>query len=282
MTTVLKVAYIPEHFSTPLFFAEQQGYYTSLGLSIEFIKVIEGSGRLINLLNSGEVDIAIGLTEAFVADIAKGNKNIKLVDTYVKSPLLWAISTGAHRDEFHNEGQLEGQTIGVSRIGSGSYIMSFVLGHSLKFDVPFADFPVLSNFKNLRDSVNLKFGPIKQIGEIFTPWSSWVITANADSLAHKKEHIKNFIDAVNSGIDYFNGHISEAVEYISTNLDYSAEDAKEWTTTVEFNSQIGQTPLDWENIVENTSEILRLAGVITDSEDVVKRRLEANILSTNL
>ena len=77
----LKVAYIPEHFSTPLFFAQQQGYYKAHDLSIEFVKVPEGSGRLINLLNSNEVDIAIGLTEAFIADIAKGNENIHVLDT---------------------------------------------------------------------------------------------------------------------------------------------------------------------------------------------------------
>lgn len=127
----LKVAYIPEHFSTPLFFAQQQGYYKAHDLSIEFVKVPEGSGRLINLLNSNEVDIAIGLTEAFIADIAKGNENIHVLDTYVKSPLLWAVSTGSNRDDVTDAKQLK--RIGVSRIGSGSYVMSFVLAHQLGF-----------------------------------------------------------------------------------------------------------------------------------------------------
>ncbi|EGW33903.1 uncharacterized protein SPAPADRAFT_59279 [Spathaspora passalidarum NRRL Y-27907] len=305
--SVLKVAYIPEHFSTPLFFAQQQGFYQANGLSIEFVKVIEGSGRLINLLNAGEVDIAIGLTEAFVADLGKGNDKYKLIDTYVSSPLLWAISTGFNRDELTDAKQLEGKKIGISRIGSGSQIMSFVLAHSLKFTQEFSEFPILSNFKNLRDSVNQKFADgdelknsdafmweyftskryydnheIKQIGEIYTPWPSWVINANAESLASKKTEIKNFIAAVNQGIQYYQGHIDEAVEYISTNLDYSAEDAKEWTKTVKFNQNVGKAPLDWDSIVVKTSEILKLAGVLTDSNEVVSKRLEQTILKNNL
>ncbi|RLV92367.1 hypothetical protein JA1_003249 [Spathaspora sp. JA1] len=305
--SVLKVAYIPEHFSTPLFFAQQKGYYESFGLTIEFVKVIEGSGRLINLLNSGEVDIAIGLTEAFVADLGKGNESYKLIDTYVSSPLLWAISTGFNRKELTKAEELQGGKIGISRIGSGSHIMSFVLAHSLKFTKEFSQFPILSNFKNLRDSVNEKFTEgdelknsdafmweyftskkyydnheIKQIGEIYTPWPSWVINANAKSLSVKETDIKNFLTAVNSGIEYFVNHIDEAVEYISTNLDYSAEDAREWTKTVKFNQGVGKVPLDWDSIVVKTSEILKFAGVLTDSNEVVAKRLEQQVLKNNL
>lgn len=296
----LKVAYIPEHFSTPLFFAQQQGYYKAHDLSIEFVKVPEGSGRLINLLNSNEVDIAIGLTEAFIADIAKGNENIHVLDTYVKSPLLWAVSTGSNRDDVTDAKQLK--RIGVSRIGSGSYVMSFVLAHQL--GVPsFDQFQVLSNFKNLRDSVNLKDGvegsdafmweyftskkyydnhEIKQTDQIYTPWSSWVVATSSDSLQAKSDVIKNFIDAVNQGIQYYNEHVDEAIEYISSNLDYSAEDAKEWTKTVEFNSRIGKTPLDWDTIVVKTKDTLKLAGVLAESDDVILKRLNSNVKKTNL
>ncbi|EMG48139.1 hypothetical protein SBY92_002020 [Candida maltosa Xu316] len=298
--STLKVAFIPEHFSTPLFFAEQQGYYKSRDLTIEFVKVPEGSGRLINLLNANEVDIAIGLTEAFVADIAKGNEKVHILDTYVKSPLLWAVSTGYNRDDIVDTTKLS--KIGVSRIGSGSYIMSFVLAHQL--GVPsFSEFPILSNFKNLRDSVNLKEGvegsdafmweyftskkyydnkEIKKIDQIYTPWSSWVISSSSTALNEKSKQLKDFISAVNEGIQYYNTHVDEAVEYISTNLDYSAEDAREWTKTVEFNKDLGEVPLDWETIVVKTKDTLKLAGVLTDSDDVLLKRLDANVQKTNL
>lgn len=307
--STLRVAYIPEHFSTPLFFAQQQGYYAKHNLSIEFVKVPEGSGRLINLLNNNDVDIAIGLTEAFVADIAKGNDKIRLLDTYVQSPLLWAVSTGSNRDEITNVQDLaKFGKIGVSRIGSGSYIMSFVLAHQLGFG-KFNEFAICSNFKNLRDSVN-KVEPdgdtagyevsdafmweyftskkyydakeIKQIGEIYTPWPSWVITASSKAAADKQQDIHNFVSSVNQGIEYFNHHIDEAVDYIASNLDYSAEDARQWTKTVQFNDKVGQTPLDWDKIVVKTTNVLKDANVLQDGDDVITKRLDEHVYKTNI
>lgn len=302
-STTLRVAYIPEHFSTPLFLAQQQGYYGS-ELNIEFIPVVEGSGRLIKLLNENQVDIAIGLTEAFISDIAKGNETYKLIASYVKSPLCWAVSTGYNRQDINQLSDLQSKAIGVSRIGSGSYIMSFVLGLQQKFLEPFfSKFPILSNFKNLRDSVNLKFDnnhdelensdafmwehftskkyydnkEIKKIGEIYTPWPSWVINCNQTVLENHKSQVDQFLTAVNKGIKYFWDNQQEATSHIANNLDYSKEDAEEWIKTVEFNGKLGEEPLDWDSIVVNTAEVLKKAGVLTDSDEVINKRLEKGV-----
>ncbi|KAI5962683.1 uncharacterized protein KGF55_003759 [Candida pseudojiufengensis] len=302
----LKVAYIPEHFSTPLFLAEKHEFYKEANLSIEFIPVPEGSGRLIKLLNSKEVDLAIGLTEAFIADISKGNNQLKILDTYVNSPLLWSISTGFNRDEISNTEDLKKfGKVGISRIGSGSYVMSFVLAHQLGFQ-KFEEFKICSNFKNLRNSVNhsgsddiensdffmweyftsKKYydnNEIKKIGEIYTPWPSWVIVGSSTSIETKSKEISNFIKAVNKGINYFNNHLDEAIEYIGNNLDYSIEDAKNWTKTVEFNSEIGEKPLDWDKIVTKTTNVLKDAGVLKDEDDkIINERLESNVYKTNI
>lgn len=301
----LVVAYIPEHFSTPMFLAEKEGYFQAEGLEVEFFPVIEGSGRLIKLLNEGAVDIAVGLTEAFVADISKGNKLYSVVGTYVESPLCWAISTGKNRHELTKASDLAGKRIGVSRIGSGSYVMSFVLGLQNKFTSPyFSNFQVVHNFQNLRDSVNLKYkneegvqvdseafmwehftlkkfydsGEIKRIGEIYTPWPSWVVSANQQVYDAKRDQLSGFLRAVKRGVAYFLQNPEEAVEHISTHLSYSPEDAREWLKTVKFNEQIGVSPIDWKTVVENTAEVLKTAGVIPN-EDVVADRLKLQVVS---
>lgn len=291
MTKTLRVAYIPEHFSTPLFLAIEEKYFD---FEIQLVPVIEGTGRLINLLNSDEVDIAIGLTEAFVADIGKKDSTTyKIVDTFVTSPLCWAISTGAKR-EINTAEELEGKRIGVSRIGSGSYVMSFVLGLELKFPTPFYEkFPILSNFKNLRDSVNLVEGvepseafmweyftskkyydnnEIKQIGQIYTPWPSWVITASKKLLDNEPEIVDGFVSGLSKGIDAFNANHDRDIKFISENLDYSKEDAALWIKTVEFNSDLGKG-LDWDRVVEKTRSVLKLAGVLEDADEIVEKRL---------
>lgn len=298
---MLTVAYIPEHFLTPLFFAQSNGYYEEAGVEVKFVPVIEGSGRLIKLLNEGEVDVAIGLTEAFVSDIGKGNDKINVVGTYVESPLCWAISSGVDRTDVTKPEDLAGKRIGVSRIGLGSYVMSFVLGLKLNFPTPyFSDFPVLSNFKNLRDAVNKNFsedgtpkhaeafmwehftskkyydsGEIKRIGEIYTPWPSWVVTLRKGT---DTEEVKKFLSAVRKGIAYFLQNPEAAVKHISTNLDYSAEDAREWLKTVKFNEQLGEKEIDWERVVLNTAKVLETAGVL-EKKPEVGENLKANIYS---
>ncbi|ANB11265.1 hypothetical protein AWJ20_4068 [Sugiyamaella lignohabitans] len=73
--------------------------------------------RMSNWTNSTQLDISIGLTEAFVAGIGKGSDWYKIVGTYVSSPLNWAISTGAKRTDINTVEDIRGKTLGISRIG---------------------------------------------------------------------------------------------------------------------------------------------------------------------
>ena len=77
---------------------------------------------MIQSLKSNDIDVGIGLTEGWVGGLGKeGNKaGYKIVGTYVETPLRWAISTGAKRNditEVQGPGGLEGKKVGISRIG---------------------------------------------------------------------------------------------------------------------------------------------------------------------
>ena len=77
---------------------------------------------MITSLQSNEIDIGIGLTEGWVAELGKAaaeqrDAGYKLVGTYVTTPLCWAISTGANRDDVHNVQELKGKKMGISRMG---------------------------------------------------------------------------------------------------------------------------------------------------------------------
>lgn len=71
---------------------------------------------MIQSLRAAEIDVGIGLTEGWVAGLAKPEKGYKIIGTYVETPLCWAISTGPKRD-INGVEQLKGGKIGVSRIG---------------------------------------------------------------------------------------------------------------------------------------------------------------------
>jgi ABC-type nitrate/sulfonate/bicarbonate transport system substrate-binding protein len=263
-----------EHFSTPLQFAQKH-----YGLKAELLPFPSGTGHMIQSLQSAEIDVGIGLTEAWVAGIAKNAAKppYKIVGEYVKSPLCWAISTGSKRD-INEVPQLKGGKIGVSRIGSGSYVMSFVLADQrgwLQQGVQPFEFIPLQTFEKLRNGVNdstvdafmwehftsKKYydnGEIKRIGEIYTPWASWKIVAREP----ENEQLHQLFEKLNQGIRHFRENQDEAVDYISENLDYSAEDAKEWLKTVDF---VNDTSVVTKSDIDKTIEILGKAGVIDSS-----------------
>ena len=84
----LRIGYVPEHFSTPLHFA--QVHYD---LDAELIAFPSGTGHMVAALRSGEIDVGIGLTEGWVAGLGKGTEaeigdgGYRLVGTYVETPL---------------------------------------------------------------------------------------------------------------------------------------------------------------------------------------------------
>ncbi|KAL7823943.1 periplasmic binding protein-like II [Trichoderma gracile] len=287
MAAPLRIGFVPEHFSTPLHFAQKH-----FGLDATLVPFPSGTGHMITALRADEIDIGIGLTEAWIAGLGKegveGDGGYRLVGTYVETPLCWAISTGAKRPEITSVDSLKGGKIGVSRIGSGSYVMGYVLadqnGWLTPGTEPYADTVVLNTFENLRNAVNSgaadffmwehftskKFydsGEIRRVGEIYTPWSSWKIVASTKLAApgggSVDVRVNDLFQKLDQGVAHFNANPEEAVQYISTNLDYSADDAREWLKTVRFPAKTeGVKP----EVVSGCVSILRKAGVLAEGK----------------
>lgn len=197
----------------------------------------------------------------------------------------WAISTGAKRPEITGVDSLNGGKIGVSRLGSGSYVMGFVLAdeqgwlsNKSENSSPYSDFVILNNFENLRKAVNsgeadffmwehftskryYDSGEIRRVGEIYTPWSSWKIVASTGLVRDGQldARLNSLFEKLDQGIKHFNENKEEAVKYISTELDYSEEDAREWLKTVRFPTHTEGVDLA---VVEKTVGVLRKAGVL--------------------
>ncbi|MCJ1370027.1 hypothetical protein MMC20_001239, partial [Loxospora ochrophaea] len=158
----------------------------------------------------------------------------------------------------------------------GSYVMGFVLADTQGWlkgagEAPFEVVP-LQTFAKLRQAVNDKTADffmwehftskkyydnkeIKRIGEIYTPWSSWKIVAQNPS----DQRLEDMFYKIDRGVKYFEEHQEEAVEYISTHLDYSKEDAQEWLKTVKFAKEVKGVSTE---TINKTIEILKKAGVI--------------------
>jgi ABC-type nitrate/sulfonate/bicarbonate transport system substrate-binding protein len=205
----------------------------------------------------------------------------------------WAISTGAERPEIASVDSLKNKKIGISRPGSGSQVMGYVLADergwlsSSSDTAPYSEFVPLQNFENLRRAVNdgtadffmwehftskryYDSGEIRRVGEIYTPWSSWKIVASTALLREREEgkpyppRLMDVFSKLDQGVRHFDAHHDEAVEYISTNLDYSAEDAAEWIRTVRFSAKTEGVDV---KVITKCIDILKKAGVLIDARD---------------
>lgn len=116
-----------------------------------------------------------------------------------------------------------------------------------------ADFFMWEHFTSKRYYDNES---IKKIGEIYTPWPSWKVVAKDDV---RDATLQEFFKKLNQGVEYFEGHQDEAVKYISTELDYSEGDAREWLGTVRFAKDVEGVKME---TVQKTVKVLKKAGVL--------------------
>lgn len=181
---------------------------------------------------------------------------------------------------------LKGSKIGISRLGSGSQVMGYVLadqqGWLVPGESPYADFVILQTFLNLRNAVNdgtadffmwehftskryYDSGEIRRVGEIYTPWSSWKIVAANGLLpgGNPEARLQDLFKKLDEGVRYFGEHQDEAVKYISTELDYSEADATEWLRTVEFAKKTEGVDL---KVIQSCVNILQKAGVLKEGK----------------
>lgn len=119
--------------------------------------------------------------------------------------------------------------------------------------------------------------PLKKIGEIFTPWPSWLIVAST-SVFPDPEHdqrLQQLFDLLDQGIKTFQADHDQVIKLLGTGelgCTYIEEDAKEWLKDVKFT---GSTRGVDRKVVDGVADILKVAGVIDGkmSNDEVSERV---------
>ena len=135
MVTQVRIGYVPEHYLLPLHLAAQNSLFPP-SLEVTLVPFPAGTGHMILSLRAKEIDLAIGLTEGWIAGLLNDGvktqsleeKGYSIVGSWVSTPLRWAIVTGRNRGDIRSVADLkQHRKVGVSRIGSGSHVMAFVL-----------------------------------------------------------------------------------------------------------------------------------------------------------
>lgn len=256
---MLRVGYVPEHFSSPLLQLAAENPST-----ITLVSCPSGTGQMTAALNDNSIDVAIALTESLIASIANRKDNsdstsagFKLIGKYVTTPLNWAVITGSKSSyKSIDDIATSKSPIGISRIGSGSHVMASYMAFKHKWENKNIDYKICDSFENLRNSVNdgsascflwewyttkpfADSGEVRFIGSMPTPWPSWLIAANPSSKTnpHHTKELSEFLNQLSTYVNKFNSEESRKgpnVEFIKKNFGYNEDDIVAWLKTVGY------------------------------------------------
>ncbi|MEC8830784.1 MAG: ABC transporter substrate-binding protein, partial [Bacteroidota bacterium] len=189
MKTV-KIIGVPEHFNLPWHLAMEDNAFEDRGIQLEWTDIPEGTGKMTQMLQDGEADLAIILTEGIIKSISQGNP-AKIVQVYVSSPLLWGIHVDGKSNR-NSISELKEDPIAISRMGSGSHLMAYINAQNQGWDTEKLQFEIINNLdgavENLTSGSNAYFmwehfttkplvdkGIFKRVGDCPTPWPCFVV-----------------------------------------------------------------------------------------------------------
>ena len=139
----LKIGGVPEHFNYPWYLTLKNKEYSQHNINLRWKDFPGGTGDMCQALRSGEVDIAVVLTEGIIKDITDGNPS-KILQTYVTTPLIWGIHVSVNSN-FTTISDLQNKRIAISRLGSGSHLMAIVNAYNQGWDLNTLDFKIVKN-----------------------------------------------------------------------------------------------------------------------------------------
>jgi len=272
----LRVGFVREHFSSPLL----QFSDADAGKTFTLVECPSGTGQLISRLTNDEIDIAIALTDPLISGIANGSKAYKLVGSYVSTPLNWAVITGTD-SKYKSIADLKDTTLGISRHGSGSQTMAYVMALQQGWPTENLKFQVNNDIRGLIDSVNngstsafmwewfttkpfVDGGEVRFIGSVPTPWPSWLIAAHPERATAVP--VTAFLTTLTKYVTEFNSDESRAkknIPFIVKKFGYPEEDIEAWLKTVSYPSSCLEIPT---KVITDTLSVLERAGVVKQPE----------------
>ncbi|APY12303.1 ABC transporter substrate-binding protein [Seonamhaeicola sp. S2-3] len=260
---------VPEHFNLAWYLTLKNGEYKDQGINLRWHDYYGGTGAMCKALREKDIDIAVILTEGIIKDIIAGNPS-KIVQTFVKSPLIWGIHVAAN-SKYNSIASLKGTKAAISRYGSGSHLMAYInaknnnwnLEKDLNFEViknldgaveglknGTADYFMWEKFttKPLVDN-----GTFRSVGDCPTPWPCFVIAVREDFIENEKDTLKTILNIINNTTKDFK-HIPSIDKTIANRYEQKLEDVQEWLGLTEWSQNV----IDEKTVNKIQKELLSL------------------------
>ena len=267
MKTV-KIIGVPEHFNFPWHLAIEEGAFEERGIDLQWTDIPEGTGKMCQMLQDGETDLAIILTEGIVKSIVEGNP-VKIVQKYIESPLLWGIHVG-EKSRYTHIKDLENTKVAISRYGSGSHLMAYVNAQNNHWDTDNLEFEVINNLDGAVTALSngtadyfmwehfttkplVDNGTFRRLGDCPTPWPCFVIAATDQFISNHKSTLKHILEVINLYTEEFK-NIPSIDRNLSNAYEQQLEDIKEWLSITEWS----QSQMDGNTLSEVQKQLMTL------------------------
>jgi len=272
----LKIGGVPEHFNLPWRLAIEEGKFQQIGLNLHWSDMTGGTGQMVRGLETGSIDIAVLLTEGITKSILQG-LDAKILEVYVVSPLSWGIHVPANGTIKKPE-DIENQTFAISRYGSGSHLMAYVMAdqygwnlENLKFNVigdVYGGLWALENneaqsflWEKYTTSPFVEQGKCDYIGDVVTPWPCFVIAARTEVAEKYPELLSQMCAIVNQKAQEVKENPNSG-EIISWRYNLKLDQVKQWLSETDWNYKGTEYPLAFEK----TTHYLRKLNLISEEE----------------
>jgi ABC-type nitrate/sulfonate/bicarbonate transport system substrate-binding protein len=261
---------VPEHFNLPWHLAIADGAFEERGIDLQWTDIPEGTGRMCQLLENGETDLAIILTEGLVKSITEGNP-AKIVQEYIASPLLWGIHVGA-KSGYRSISELKTTKAAISRFGSGSHLMAYLNAQNEGWYSEKLQFEVINNLDGAVEALTngnadyfmwehfttkplVDKGIFRRLGDCPTPWPCFVIAATDKFLKGNNSVLRHILEVINLYTMEFK-QIPSIDRTLANHYEQQLDDIKEWLSLTRWSqSQIDSQTLEK---VQNTLIDLKL------------------------
>ena len=278
----IKIAGVPEHFNLPWHLCIENNEFKAVGIDLQWTDIPEGTGKMCQMLRDGETDIAVILSEGIIKDIVAGNP-CKIVQVYVKSPLIWGIHVSA-KSKYHSIADLEYTKVAISRYGSGSQLMAYVNADNQGWDSEKLQFEIVNTIDGAVEALTngtadyfmwehfmtkplVDNGIFRRVGDCPTPWPCFVIAVREEVLNEHPNTIKQILEIINSTTQEFK-EIRDIDKTLATKYHQQIDDIQEWLRLTEWS----QKPLSEKmlNKIQNQLFDLKIIDKIYNSAEILK------------
>lgn len=273
----VQVGGVPEHFNLPWHLANDEKLFEAERLKVHWRDYGGGTGAMIQDLNDHKLDIALLLTEGALAGIARGGQYC-LAGYWVTSPLVWGIHT-------HNEmpvkslPELQHKIIAISRPGSGSHLMAYLLAKREGWPLENLKFETVGNLEGAREALAngkadyflwekfttkplVDSGEWQRVGEIPTPWPCFVIAARKSLVQQHKTELGCLFKIVRERAQAF-AKQHDAPALVAERYGIQQPDAESWFRDVRWAADDRMPVKELREVLATLHELQLLERPIT-------------------